>query len=203
MKDGFYLAIEGNIGSGKTTLAEYLAEELQANLLLERFADNPFLADFYREPERYAFSVEMSFLADRYQQLAHLPERRDLFRNGLIADFAPFKSLLFAQCNLPEEEFKLYRQFWQMSLGKLPQPDALVFLKRPLESLLRNIASRGRSYEKQISPAYLSQLQAKYREYTRLHYSGPVLELSAEGDTFHTNSLIMKNVRIFLSRWLS
>lgn len=184
MKQGFFLAIEGNIGSGKTTISKILAEAFNARLILEEFEDNPFLKGFYKDPERYSFSVEMAFLADRYHQLKKLVGEDDLFQPNLVADYAPFKSLLFAQNNLKDEEFKLYRDFWQMSLGKLPQPDIILYITKPIDELLRNIKKRGRSYEQDIKPDYLSDLEKRYIDYLNLHHHGKIVVVEAEQTDF-------------------
>jgi deoxyadenosine/deoxycytidine kinase len=176
---GKFIAIEGNIGSGKTTLAHVLARRLNARLLLEEFEDNPFLTKFYENPQRYAFSLEMSFLADRYHQLQqNLVE--DLFQPTLIADYAPWKSLIFAQCNLGEDEFKLYRQFWEMSLGKVAQPDLIVYLRRPIRSLQANIALRGRPYEQGIAKDYLKDIGDRYENFFRHRASLHLLPVEAD-----------------------
>lgn len=177
--EGKYIAIEGNIGSGKTTLAHRMAHHLNARLLLEEFEDNPFLEKFYGQPQRYAFSLEMSFLADRYHQLQQCLVE-DLFQPTIIADYAPWKSLIFAQCNLGEEEFQLYRQFWEMSLGKVAAPDLIIYLRRPLASLQANIALRGRPYEQQIDPAYLQEIGARYERFLCHREELPLLALDAD-----------------------
>jgi deoxyadenosine/deoxycytidine kinase len=178
--EGKYIAIEGNIGSGKTTLAKILAEQLKAKLVLEEFEENPFLGRFYEDKQRYAFSVEMSFLADRYHQLSALPTTQDLFLPNLVADYAPFKSLIFAQSNLPEVEFQLYHKFWKMALGKVRQPDLLIFLQRPISSLLKNIDKRGRSFEKNISENYLLKLNESYASFMKQNWQNETLYLEAD-----------------------
>lgn len=175
-----YICIEGNIGSGKTTLAHALSRYLSARLVLEEFSNNPFLENFYQDPGRYAFSLEMAFMADRYHQLSKLHGQGDLFQPALLADYTPFKSLVFAQHNLKDPEFKLYRTFWQMSLGKLRAPDLVLYLQRPVHRLLENIANRGRKYEQEIESAYLLNIHERYQSYFKHHKEVEVLFINAE-----------------------
>lgn len=156
-----YVAIEGNIGAGKTTLAKLLSQKMNARLMLEEFTDNPFLASFYSNRERYAFSVEMSFLADRYHQMGRY-NKEDLFQPLLLSDYSIYKSLIFAQNNLHGNELQLYRNFFQIVSGQLKTPDLILFLNRSYESLHRHIEKRGRSYEQQIEPEYLMNIQTNY-----------------------------------------
>lgn len=201
--EGKYIAIEGNIGSGKTTLAKILAERLSARLVLEEFEDNPFLERFYEDKQRYAFSVEMSFLADRYHQLSALPTTQDLFLPNVVADYAPFKSLIFAQNNLPEVEFKLYHKFWKMALGKVRQPDLLIFLQRPISSLLRNIDKRGRSYEENMSENYLMKLNESYLSFIKQNWQADILYLEADSfDFLQSESDIESVVEKVLKKYL-
>jgi deoxyguanosine kinase len=198
-----YIAIEGNIGSGKTTLARLLAKKLQARLVLEEFEENPFLERFYQEKERYAFSVEMSFLADRFQQLNGLSATQDLFLPNVVADYAPFKSLIFAQINLPVQEFQLYRKFWEMALGKVRQPDLLIYLHRPLDSLLKNIEKRGRSYERNISHDYLKLLNESYETFIKQNWSAKILFIEADSyDFLKSESQLDKVVNMVLDKYL-
>lgn len=179
-----YIAIEGNIGAGKTTLAQILAKRLKGRLLLEEFADNPFLEKFYKEPERYAFSVEMAFLADRYHQLSELPTSGDLFQSYVISDYAPFKSLIFAQNNLSEAEFRLYRQFWHMAFHQVPQPDLLIYLHRSHASLMQNIQKRGRNFEQNLKEPYLVKLTERYSFYLNHFWEGEILRIDADATDF-------------------
>lgn len=184
INQSFYLAFEGNIGAGKTTLARKLAQEWGAGLVLEEFDDNPFLEKFYQDPQRHAFSVEMAFMADRYRQLRSLQHTEDLFQPGLIADYAPFKSLIFAQNNLAEDEFKLYRDFWEMSLGKLRRPDLIVYIHRPVERLQAQITHRGRSYEEAMPDQYLRSLSEAYQKYLAYYAEIPSLWIAAGGTDY-------------------
>lgn len=175
-----YIAIEGNIGAGKTTLAKLLSKKLKARLVLEEFADNPFLEKFYEDQERFAFSVEMAFLADRYHQLSEIPSSGDLFQSYIVADYAPFKSLIFAQNNLSQDEFRLYREFWQMAFNKIRQPDLIIYLNRTYPSLQRNIQKRGRSYEQNLQTDYLERLTERYSYYLKHFWDGEILRIDAD-----------------------
>lgn len=157
-----YLVIEGNIGAGKTTLSEMISEDYNAKLIAERFRDNPFLPKFYEDRKRYAFPLEMSFLADRYQQLADDIAQLNLFSDFAIADYDAYKSLIFAQVTLSEEEFGLYRKMFDIVHKSLPKPDCYVFLYQKTERLLENIKKRGRSYEENIPADYLDEIQNGY-----------------------------------------
>jgi deoxyguanosine kinase len=162
-----YIVIEGNIGAGKTTLATMIAKEHNAKLILERFADNPFLPKFYDDPSRYSFPLELSFLADRYRQLKEELVEQDLFRNFTVADYYFMKSLVFASQTLEKDEFSLYRQIFHIIYSSLPKPDLYVYLHVPPERLLMNIAMRGREYEKSITAEYLTGIQESYFTFFR------------------------------------
>jgi len=159
-----YIAIEGLIGAGKTTLARRLAAMVHGRLVLEEFDDNPFLPRFYQEPERYAFSVELSFLAQRYHQLKRVTEQ-DLFSNCTIADYSIGKSLVFAHVTLPPDEYALFMDLYGIMYADLPQPDLIVYLHLGIEGVRERIRSRGRSYEQQIGVDYLMQLQERYLDH--------------------------------------
>ena len=157
-----YLAIEGNIGAGKTSLAQMIARDFNGKLILERFADNPFLPQFYQDPERYAFALEMSFLADRFQQLAEQSAQYDLFSDLIITDYDRYKSLIFAKITLSAAEFDLYQKFFQQMHRDLPRPQVYVYLAQSTERLLENIKRRGRSYEQSIDGDYLQKIHSGY-----------------------------------------
>lgn len=157
-----YIVIEGNIGAGKTTLATRIADDYNAKLILERFADNPFLPKFYSEPERYSFPLELSFLADRYKQLKEELTDSDLFREFTVADYYFMKSLIFAAATLTGDEYNLYRQIFYIIYGMLPKPDLYVYLHVEPERLLQNIKKRGRSFEEPITTGYLKNIQENY-----------------------------------------
>lgn len=162
-----YIAIEGNIGAGKTTLASRIAEDFNAKTVLERFADNPFLPKFYKDQNRYAFPLEMSFLADRYQQLSDDLAQFDLFKDFIMADYHIFKSLIFAKITLTDDEYRLYRKLFEIIYREMPKPDLYVYLYQDTERLLQNIKRRGRSYEQEISPEYLDKINRGYLDYIK------------------------------------
>lgn len=162
-----YIVIEGNIGAGKTSLVEMISQEFNAKPILERFKDNPFLPKFYKEPERYAFPLEMSFLADRYQQLLDDIGQYDLFKDFMIADYDRYKSLIFSQVTLQEEEYVLYKRLHEMMYREMPQPDLYVYLYQNTERLLKNIKKRGRSYEKEIKAEYLEKINQGYLDFIK------------------------------------
>jgi 2-amino-4-hydroxy-6-hydroxymethyldihydropteridine diphosphokinase len=162
-----YIAIEGNIGAGKTTLASKLAEDCNAKLVLERFADNPFLPKFYKDQSRYAFPLEMSFLADRYQQLSDDLAQFDLFKDFVVADYHIFKSLIFAKVTLQEDEFRLYKTMFDIIHKEMPKPDLYVYLYQKTTRLLQNIKKRGRSYEQEIPGEYLEKINQGYLDYIK------------------------------------
>ena len=157
-----YIAIEGNIGSGKTSLANRIGDDFNAKLVLERFADNPFLPKFYDDKERYAFPLEMSFLADRYHQLTDDLAQFDLFKNFIVSDYFIFKSLIFAQITLPKEEYRLYRKMFDIMYKEIAKPDVYVFLYQNTERLIDNIRKRGRTYEQNIQASYLEKIHKGY-----------------------------------------
>lgn len=172
-----FIVIEGNIGAGKTTLSRRLAEEHNRRLILEEFSDNPFLPPFYREPERYAFPVELFFMAERHKQLQHELTQTDLFTNGVIADYIFVKTLLFARNSLPEEEFRLFSRLFKVMDAGFPNPDLIVYLHRPVAALQANIRKRGREYEQQMKDDYLQSVQQAYFNYFGTQREVPVLIL--------------------------
>jgi deoxyguanosine kinase len=164
-----YVAIEGNIGAGKTSLATTMSKEFNAKLILERFADNPFLPKFYKEPQRYAFTLEMSFLADRYQQISDDLSQLDLFKDFIVSDYDVFKSLIFSKITLPKDEFMLYRKLFYQVYKDIPKPDLYVYLYQNTQRLQENIKKRGRKYEKEIQDEYLDKINAGYLEFLKSH----------------------------------
>lgn len=162
-----FIAIEGNIGSGKTSLALKISEDFNGKPVLERFADNPFLPLFYEDKERYSFPLEMSFLADRYQQLSDDVAQHELFTNFTVADYYVIKSLIFSKITLEDEEYALYKRLFNMMYKELVKPDLYVYLYQNEQRLLENIKTRGRDYEKNINAEYLSQIQHGYAEFIR------------------------------------
>lgn len=160
-----YIAIEGNIGAGKTSLSKMMSDEFNAKIILERFADNPFLPKFYEDKERFAFPLEMSFLADRYQQLSDDLAQLDLFRNFVVSDYYIFKSLIFAQITLQKEEYVLYRKMFDIMYKEITKPDLYVYLYQNTNRLLENIKKRGRAYEQNIQPDYLQKIHDGYKSF--------------------------------------
>lgn len=162
-----YVVIEGNIGSGKTTLTKLLAEKWNTRIMLEEFKDNPFLPKFYENPKQHGFALELSFLAERYHQKRDELNRTDLFKPGLICDYSFAKSLVFSRINLDPDEFELYQNLFSIIHGRLPKPDLLLFLYCNPEKSLRQIKKRGRSYEQEISSQYLADINKGYLEFFR------------------------------------
>lgn len=160
-----YIVIEGNIGAGKTSLANMLANEFNGSIILEQFEENDFLPKFYKDPEKFAFPLELSFLASRYQQLMIQLQTPDMFTNHKIADYFIDKCQIFAKKTLAQDEFKLFRKLFQIIAAQLPQPDIIVYLHKTTAHLKQNITHRGRSYEQDISENYLSEIQDSYMDY--------------------------------------
>lgn len=164
-----FVTIEGNIGAGKTTLANILCKHLNARLILEEFAENPFLPKFYQNPDQYAFPLELFFMAERYKQLKDLLHSNDLFQNITVSDYLFSKCLLFAKVNLPEEEFRLYQKLFDIINPQIIQPDLLIYLHSPVAKLQENIKKRNRSFEQDIPNDYLYTLQETYTQYIKQH----------------------------------
>lgn len=162
-----YICVEGNIGAGKTTFVEMLAEDLGAKLILERFKDNPFLPQFYKDPKRYAFPTEMSFLADRHQQLVDDISQLDLFSNFSIADYDLYKCLIFARITLKNQEFELYKRVFDIMYRNITKPDLYVYFYQNTDRLLENISKRGRSYEQDINADYLEKINQGYLNFIK------------------------------------
>ena len=162
-----FITIEGNIGAGKTTLAHLLSKNLNARLILEEFADNPFLPKFYENQQQYAFPLELFFMAERYKQLKDLLQTKDMFQNITISDYLFTKCLLFAKVNLAEEEFLLYQKLFDIINPQLIQPDLLIYLHAPVTKLKENIRKRNRAYEQAIASEYLFSLQETYTQYIK------------------------------------
>jgi deoxyguanosine kinase len=162
-----FIVIEGNIGAGKTTLATKMSERNNTRLILEQFEGNPFLPKFYQNREKYAFPLELSFLAERYHQLKDELSRQDLFQPGIISDYFFLKSLIFAKANLDEAEYELYTKLFHIIHDSLPKPDLFVFLYHDIERLLLNIKLRGRDYEQSITSDYLIKIQNAYFDFLK------------------------------------
>jgi 2-amino-4-hydroxy-6-hydroxymethyldihydropteridine diphosphokinase len=182
-----YIAIEGNIGAGKTTLAEKIAQDFNAKTVFERFADNPFLPKFYKDQNRYAFPLEMSFLADRYQQLSDDLAQFDLFKDFIVADYHIFKSLIFAKVTLQEDEFRLYKTLFDIIYKEMPKPDLYVYLYQNTDRLLQNIKRRGRSYEQEIPADYLDKINKGYLDYINSQTNLNVLVIDVSDRDFVKN----------------
>ncbi len=164
-----FITIEGNIGAGKTTLAHLIAKKLNARLILEEFAENPFLAKFYENPGQYAFPLELFFMAERYKQLKDLLHTKDIFQNVTVSDYLFTKCLLFAKVNLPSEEFRLYQKLFNIIHQQLLHPDILIYLHAPVQKLQQNIKKRQRDYEQAIPDEYLFNIQETYTSYIKQH----------------------------------
>lgn len=164
-----FITIEGNIGAGKTTLAHLLSKHFNARLILEAFADNPFLPKFYENPQQFAFPLELFFMAERYKQLKELVQQKDMFQTVTISDYLFTKCLLFAKINLPDDEFRLYQRLFEIIHQQLIQPDILIYLHAPVQKLQENIRKRNRSYEQNIPNEYLFSIQETYTHYIRQH----------------------------------
>jgi deoxyguanosine kinase len=170
-----FIAIEGNIGAGKTTFCEMLAQDFNCRLILEQFTDNPFLPFFYENPERYAFPVELFFMTERHKQLQEALAAADMFTPLSISDYFFIKTSLFAKNNLKDEEFRLFYRLFEVLNSTFPKPEILIYLHRSVDNLLINIQKRGRSYESDISAEYLLDIQNVYFEYFRTEKNIPIV----------------------------
>ena len=175
-----YIAIEGNIGAGKTSLASLMSDEFNAKVVLERFADNPFLPKFYEDKDRFAFPLEMSFLADRYQQLSDDLAQFNLFKNLIVSDYYIFKSLIFAQVTLQKDEYALYRKMFDIMYKEISKPDLYIYLYQNTDRLLENIKKRGRDYEQNIQADYLQKIHDGYHNFikTEQHLNTLIIDVS-------------------------
>lgn len=160
-----YIAIEGNIGAGKTSLAKKISIDFNSKLILERFADNPFLPKFYEEPDRYAFTLEMSFLAERYQQITDDLSQLNIFSDSIVSDYDIFKSLIFSKITLSEDEFALYRKLFFSMYKDILKPDLYIYLNQNIDRLKENIKKRGRDYEQNIDSKYLKNINSGYLDF--------------------------------------
>ena len=189
-----FIAIEGNIGAGKTTLAKMLAQDFGSRLVLEQFTDNPFLPLFYKNPERYAFPVELFFMTERHKQLQESLAQRDLFSELIVADYFFIKTLLFAKNNLNDEEYRLFQRLFHTLNATFSKPDLLVYLHRSVDDLVKNIEGRGRDFEKDIKPEYLRSLQGAYFGYFRTEVELPVLIVDVTGVNFWEEKKAYENL---------
>ncbi len=188
-----FVTIEGNIGAGKTTLTHLLSKHFNARLILEEFADNPFLPKFYENPGQYAFPLELFFMAERYKQLKDLLQTKDMFQTITVSDYLFTKCLLFAKVNLPEEEFRLYQKLFEIINPQIPQPEILIYLHCPVQKLQENIKKRNREYEQQIPNDYLFNLQETYTQYIKQHHI-KTLFVDASNADFLGNELHLKTI---------
>lgn len=182
-----FIAIEGNIGAGKTTLCQMMAADFNCRLILEQFTDNPFLPFFYENPDRYAFPVELFFMTERHKQLQIQLATQDLFQQRVLADYFFIKTLLFAKNNLSEEEYRLFQHLFHVLNAAFPKPDLLVYLHRPVDNLIENIKKRARDFETDITPDYLQSIQKAYFDYFKMENKIPILVLNAEDIDFQNN----------------
>jgi deoxyadenosine/deoxycytidine kinase len=195
-----FIAIEGNIGAGKTTLSKMLAEHFNARLVLEQFSENPFLPEFYKHPEKVAFPLELSFLADRYGQLKQDLINLDLFNEITIADYFIYKSLIFASNNLKEDELLLYQRLFDIIATALPKPDLLIYLYLDTNQLQKNILKRGRSYELEIKAEYLEQIQNRYLAFLQGLPQQKIIVIDIQGIDFINDSIRFEQILSLLEK---
>ena len=188
-----FITIEGNIGAGKTTLAHLLSRHYNARLILEAFADNPFLPKFYENPQQFAFPLELFFMAERFKQLKDLIQQKDLFQNLTISDYLFTKCLLFAKINLPDDEFRLYQRLFDIMHQQVTQPDIVLYLHSPVNKLQQNIRKRNRPYVQKIKDDYLFSIQETYTHYIKQH-NIKTLFVDVSKSDFLGNELHLKTI---------
>ena len=193
MKNLYYVAIEGPIGVGKTSLAQLMAQELGAKLVLEEFENNPFLPDFYKDPERYAFQTQLFFLLQRYRQQQEL-RQVDMFQNLLVTDYMFVKDRLFASLNLNEKEMQLYDTVANLLERNVIKPDMVIYLQADTETLMKNIGKRGREMEEEITYEYLDALNQVYTEYFFRYQETPLVIINTNNIDFVKNKNDLKEV---------
>lgn len=189
-----FIAIEGNIGAGKTTLCNMIEEEYDCRLILEQFTDNPFLPYFYENPERYAFQVELFFMTERHKQMQESLAQRELFHQLILSDYFFIKTLLFAKNNLKDEEFRLFQRLFHTLNTTFSKPDLLVYLYRTVDDLLFNINKRGREYEKHIHASYLQSLQDAYFGFFKTETNIPILIIEVTEVDFQNDRVAFENI---------
>jgi len=183
-----FICVEGNIGSGKNSLCELLAKKYPVQLVLEEFDDNPFLPFFYQNPERFAFTVELFFMAERHKQLSQITMQKDLFYDFTLADYSFWKTLIFARKNLGEKEYRLFQRLFNILNTASPNPDLLIYLHRTPEKLLKQINMRDRNYEGNITIDYLKNIQDSYFEFFYSQTTYPIVIVDVEDIDFVYNS---------------
>ena len=188
-----FICIEGNIGAGKTSLAKKIAADCNARLVLEEFANNPFLPKFYKEPEKYAFPLELFFMAERYKQIKQLREQ-DMFSDFTVSDYFFVKSRLFAQNNLSEDELQLFYRLFDIMLPTLPKPNLLIYLHADIQCLQKNIKKRDRTYEQDITDGYLLKIQKKYLDFFKTQNDFPVLIIDVTDTDFVQNDVVYQKI---------
>ena len=181
-----FIAVEGVIGAGKTSLATLLAERRQARLVLEQFEDNPFLPKFYEDRERYAFQTQLAFLASRFKQQQNMMAQ-DLFHQFTISDYIFEKDRIFARLNLDEDELALYDSIFNIMTGIAAQPNLVVFIQSSVDRLMENINKRGREYERHITPDYLQDLNNAYNHFFYHYNRTPVIFINTTEIDFVNN----------------
>jgi deoxyadenosine/deoxycytidine kinase len=194
-----FIAVEGNIGAGKTSFCNRIADDFNCQIILESFEDNPFLQQFYQNPERYAFPVELFFMTERHKQLQQGLLEPELFKRGTIADYFFLKTLLFAKNNLSDEEHRLFSRIFKVLNTSFPKPDLLVYLHRSVEDLQLNIGKRGREYEKDITSDYLKKIQNTYFEFFRTEMSMPILIIDVENADFLNDNTTYQKLLALMS----
>lgn len=195
-----FVCIEGNIGAGKTTLAKLLAEEYGGMLILEKFEDNPYLAKFYEDPEKYALQLEVSFLLERYQQLNKILSEPNIFSNFSVTDYMFEKCLLFAKINLNKQDYQLYRQFFHQITKKLPRPDIIFYLHAEPFQLIKNIRERGRNFEQNISKVYLNKIERMYFEYFKQNHHIKVVIVDVNSIDWVSNAFAYQQLLTLFDR---
>jgi len=189
-----FLTIEGNIGSGKTSLAKKIASDFNGKLILEEFADNPFLPKFYKDSKPNAFPLELFFMAERFNQLSGEKSEIDLFSKFTVSDYSFFKSKLFAQNNLEQDELNLFNRLYNIMFSTVKKPDLLIYLHADIERLQENIKIRGREYEENISNNYLKEIEKKYFDYLKKQNDFPVLMLDVSKQNFIEDDKIYNQI---------
>lgn len=189
-----YISIEGNIGAGKSTLTKMLSECWQTELILEEYEDNPFLSKFYKDPNKYAFQLEMHFLAGRYAQQKRAFQSMDLFRSRLISDYMLQKCFVFSANNLSEEEFSIYRNFYSIIERQFPRPELIVYLHRSAPILMDLIKKRGRDYEEKISLEYLNRIESSYFNVFKQLTKAKILYLDLTNRDFERDPFVFNKV---------